>query len=443
MTMNFFNIDLLAISIIILVVLIGATVASFASRYMKGDKQYHSFFVLLTLLIVSVMIMVSADNLGIFLGSLAASNVILIRLMVHKANWNAAKASGILAAKTYLLGLLSISIAFYLFYKATGHISIQAIIQQKNNSPFITVALMLLILGAMAQSAIWPFHKWLISSLNSPTPVSAIMHAGIVNGGGILFLRFAPLYLKTPVLLTTIFIIGLITATLATFWKLMQSDVKRMLACSTMAQMGFMIAQCGLGVFPGALAHLIFHGMFKAYLFLASGSAAEEKRLDLGYSPTTISFVYSLLCGMAGSYGFIVTSKKLLFASDTNIVLIMISFIAGCQFALPILKTNNLLKLSMALCATLIMGMIYGTSIQIIEIFLEPLNFMQPQALNIFHIIGIFILIGCWLTSLFYRNLAKLNFIQYWGLRLYVKGLNASQPHHTTITSNRNQYKYL
>ncbi|MFN7038901.1 MAG: proton-conducting transporter membrane subunit [Alphaproteobacteria bacterium] len=443
MIKNFFNMDLLAMSIIILVVLIGVTVGNFASRYMKGDNQYCSFFIFLTLLIAAVTIMVSADNMVMFFGVLAISNALLTRLMVHKANWKAAKASGVLTAKIYLFGVLSIAIAFLLLYNATGLVSIQAVIQTKKNSPFITFALILLILGAMAQSAIWPFHKWLISSLNSPTPVSAIMHAGIVNGGGFLLVRFAPLYLRDPGLLTIIFIIGLTTATLGTFWKLMQNDVKRMLACSTMGQMGFMIVQCGLGLFPAAVAHLIFHGMFKAYLFLASGNAVKEQRLDLGYPPTLLSFVCSLLCGIAGSYGFAVASNKLLFAQDTNIVLIAISFIAGCQFALAILKINSLIKLPVAVIATLIIGLIYGTSIHLIESFLAPLNLMQPQTLNFFHIIGIFIFIGCWLGMLFYHYLANISWMDKWIRKLYVKGLNSSQPHPTTITYNRNQYKYL
>ena len=87
------------------------------------------------------------------------------------------------------------------------------------------------------------------------------MHAGLVNGGGFLIVRFAPLYLNYPGILNIIFIIGLSTAIMGTLWKLMQSDIKRMLACSTMAQMGFMIAQCGLGLFSAAIAHIILHGL--------------------------------------------------------------------------------------------------------------------------------------------------------------------------------------
>lgn len=443
MTTNFFNMDLLAISIIMLVGLIGSNVANFASRYMKGDKQYRSFFALLMSLIVSVMIMVSADHIALLFVSLAISNFLMIKLMIHKASWKAAKASGILTAKNYLFGLLSIATALLLLYNETGNVSINALIHKNHNSSLLTFALILLALGAIAQSAIWPFHKWLISSLNSPTPVSAIMHAGIINSGGFLLARFSPLYAKEPELLNAIFIMGMITAILGTFWKLMQSDVKRMLACSTMGQMGFMIAQIGLGLFAASIAHLIFHGMFKAYLFLASGGAAQEKRIDLGYPPKMLPFFCSLICGFTGSYGFSFASNKVFLVQDTTLVLSVISFIAASQFALPILKHRALIKLPIALITTFVMGMIYGKSVHIIEYILAPLNLMQPQFINLFHIIGIIVLIGSWLIMLFYSHNAKNSILHNWMNRIYVKALNSSQPHPSTITANRNQYNYL
>ena len=174
------------------------------------------------------------------------------------------------------------------------------------------------------------------------------MHAGLVNGGGFLLARFAPLYVEHSILLTAIFVIGLATALLGTLWKLMQSDVKRMLACSTMGQMGFMLAQCGLGLFPAAVAHLVWHGLFKAYLFLASGGAAQEKRLDLGYPPKPATFFLALLCGVAGSLGFALTSAQSWFAGDTTLVLMVVAFLAASQFALPILREKALRTLPFA-----------------------------------------------------------------------------------------------
>jgi NAD(P)H-quinone oxidoreductase subunit 5 len=206
----FFHIDAIALVMMSLVVFIGLTVGSFSSRHMRGDSRYYRFFMLLTALIISVVIMVSADHLLILLIGWGTSNVILMRLMVHKPTWKEARTSGLLAGKNFLLGTMSIAVSFLLLYLATGETSIQTIIHTQHASPYITLSLFGILLGAMTQSAIWPFHRWLISSLNSPTPVSAIMHAGIVNGGGFLLVRFSPLYFDRPNLLTAIFVIGIV-----------------------------------------------------------------------------------------------------------------------------------------------------------------------------------------------------------------------------------------
>ena len=433
MQITLFNFDSLAMIMIALVLFIGSMVAKFSINYMKGDKKYRSFFISLFLLITTIILMVTADHLLVFISAWSLSNFILVRMMIHKSAWRAAKESGLLTAKTYLLGFVSMFTAFILLYIATGEASIKAIINHKNDSPLILIALIFILISAMTQSAIWPFHKWLISSLNSPLPVSAIMHAGLVNGGGFLILRFAPLYLNYSGILNMIFIIGLVTAIIGTIWKLIQSDIKRMLACSTMAQMGFMIAQCGLGLFSAAIAHIILHGLFKSYLFLSTGSAAGEKRLELHYPPSLISFILALICGALGSYVFASLSHKTWLAPDTSFLLVSIAFIAGTGLALPILRKNILIKLPLALLATSVAGAIYGFNIRIVESIIAPLDLFQPQALNILHIIGLVLLVLFWLMVTFAQHMSS---------RLYVSALNSSQPHPKTITTHRNYYQF-
>lgn len=427
---------------IALVAFIGLCVGSFAYRYLKGDGQYRAFFVRLSLLITSVALMVSTDHIGLLLISWCISNGLLVRLMVHKSGWQAAKAAGWLATKNFLVGSVCIATAFGLFYLSTGETSIQALLRQPTLSPPMWVALGLLIPGAMSQSAIWPFHRWLLSSLNSPTPVSAIMHAGLINGGGFLLVRFAPLYLQSSFLLTSIVVAGFLTAGLGTLWKLMQPDVKRMLACSTMGQMGFMFVQCGLGLFPAAVAHLVWHGMFKAYLFLSSGSAAQEKRVDQGYPPSLPAFLCALLCGVAGSYSFALATGKTWFANDTTFVLTGVAFLAGSQFALPLLHAKPVRALPLALLGTALAGLIYGGSVQLITGLLAPMALMQPQALNGFHIAGLLALVLAWLYRLFAIHSEKNRPVPASVLKSYVLALNASQPHPTTITNHRKHYQY-
>jgi NAD(P)H-quinone oxidoreductase subunit 5 len=402
-----YKLDELSIIMMTLIGYIGTCVISFSSRYMRGDTKYYSFFIRIILLISSVAIMVTSDNLLALFISLCISNLILVSLMVHKSKWKAAKASGVLAAKNYLLSAIFMALAFGLFYFSTGQNSINSISNQTHNSIITDISLLLLLIAAMAQSAIWPFHKWLLSSLNSPTPVSAIMHAGLINAGGFLLVRFSHLYSQNYMIMNVIFILGITSALIGTLWQLMQSDVKRMLACSTMGQMGFMFAQVGLGLFPLAIAHLCWHGMFKAYLFLASGGAAQEKRLDLSCPPTALSLICAFLCGAFGSFIFAYTSNKTWFAQDSTLVLMVVVFLAGSQLSLSILKTINFKNFVLACLITTIAATIYGFSTQFIMRILEPMQLMHVQPLNVFHILGIFALTFAWLSILFIRSTSK------------------------------------
>ncbi len=439
----FFAFDPIAIILLMLITFIGLSVGSFASRYLKGDTRYRSFFSYLFFLLLSTAVMVSTDHLLFFFGGWCVSNFLVVKLMIHKAQWKAAKNSGLLAGKNYLLGAFCIGIAFFILYMATGETSIKLLMQKKLD-PFLCIPIsLLLLIGAMTQSAIWPFHRWLISSLNSPTPVSAIMHAGLINGGGFLLVRFAPLYITHPYFLTTIFVIGMTTAFIGTFWKLLQNDVKRMLACSTMGQMGFMLAQCGLGLFAAAIAHLVTHGMFKAYLFLASAGASHEKRHPLNYPPKIGTLSSALLCGLLGSYCFSLASGKPWIAKDTTLVLMVVALLASTQAALTVLSLRVRFKTVIALLVTSVTGLAYGAGMSLITMAIQPMQLIKPQTLNGFHIAAIFLLIASWLSMLFFKQIAKIRKLHAFTMRGYVTALNASQPHPKTVTPHRNQYKYL
>jgi NADH-quinone oxidoreductase subunit L len=137
---------------------------------------------------------------------------------------------------------------------------------------------LLFLIAAMMKSAIMPFHIWLPYTSEAPTPVSAVMHAGVVNVGGILLNKLAYLLLLTPAVLNIAFVVGLITAVFASIIMLAVSDIKRSLGYSTVGQMGYMIMEVGLGAFSLAIYHLIVHGIFKATLFLESGSLIKLAR---------------------------------------------------------------------------------------------------------------------------------------------------------------------
>ncbi|MDX1581956.1 MAG: proton-conducting transporter membrane subunit, partial [Alphaproteobacteria bacterium] len=137
-------------------------------------------------------------------------------------------------------------------------------------------AIILLALAALLKSAQFPTHGWLTEMMETPTPVSALLHAGIINAGGFVLIRFADVMLLSPSVLAVIAIIGGFTALFGSIVMLTQSAVKTSLAWSTVAQMGFMMLQCGLALFSLALLHIVAHSLYKAHAFLSSGEAVEN-----------------------------------------------------------------------------------------------------------------------------------------------------------------------
>lgn len=440
--LSYINLDPLALILTTLVGLIGISVASFSWRYLRGDSNFRRFFVLFGLLVSSVLLMVSADHIFVLVAAWFVTNASLVCLMIHKSSWRQAKASGMLAARNYLLGTFCMLTACSILYLETGQTSIRALSLLSYNSLSILAALVFLLVGVMTQSAIWPFHKWLISSLNSPTPVSALMHAGVINGGGLLLARFSPLYLQSPQLLMTIFVLGITTALLGTLWKLLQSDIKRMLACSTMGQMGFMLAQCGLGLFPAAVAHLVWHGLFKAYLFLASGSAAKEIRYDQAPSARLPLFFIAILCGFFGTFCMAMASGKQLLVADSTVIVTCIAFITATQLALAMLGSRPLRSTPLAFVTTGVLSACYGFSLKVISFILLPMDLMHPQPLAGIHVVCLCFLTFGWLALFFVKNSGLQRNPPEWLLKWYVTALNASQPHPSTITAYRNQYQY-
>ena len=153
----------------------------------------------------------------------------------------------------------------------------------------------LLVFAALLKSAQFPFHSWLPDTMETPTPVSALMHAGIINAGGILIIRLNPLISLSPTSLLVLCIIGSFTALFASIVMLTQTSVKRCLAFSTVAQMGFMMLECGLGAFHLALLHLVAHSLYKAHAFLSSGSAVVAKPQPQKKSVTAFTIAVGLL----------------------------------------------------------------------------------------------------------------------------------------------------
>lgn len=434
-----FQVDNLSLIMTALIGLVIVTVSRFSKRYMAGDRYYSRHAGDIFLLGSGVVAMVCADHLLVLLAGWGVSNFFLVRLMVHKREWAAARNSGTLAYKTFGLGFAMLAGAATLLAEQAGTASIRGILAQADSLPSSSLHMPLLLIAgaAMTQSGLWPFHRWLTSSLNSPTPVSALMHAGLVNGGGFLVVRFAPLFLSEPLLLKGLFIAGMATALLGTFWKLLQTDIKRMLACSTMGQMGFMIAQCGMGLFAAAVSHLVWHGLFKAYLFLGSGSVMQEKRRK---TPDTASFMLACALGVAGAYVFALSAGIGFAFADTGSLMIGVAFMTCAQLCRRVLAMDSLARIPAALGAGMVAGGLYGGSLRLIEVALAPLHLWQPQPLDALYAAGFGMIALIWL-GMNLNAMARLQHSTAWK-RLYMAALNGSQPHPATITTCRNSYRF-
>ncbi|MBL8823027.1 MAG: proton-conducting membrane transporter [Planctomycetia bacterium] len=426
-----------------LVVFIVANVTVYSQRYLAGDRRQARHQGTMLLLAVTTIIMVFSNHLLLLLTAWAVSNALLVKLMIHQPLWKAARQSGWLALKTFGVGLVLLGAGFWLLAEGAGTALISNLMQNQSELNTMSVAgLVLIALAALTQSAAWPFHRWLISSLNSPTPVSALMHAGLVNGGGFLLVRFASVYATQPMLLQFLFVAGLITAVLGTFWKLLQTDIKRMLACSTMGQMGFMLMQCGMGLFAPAISHLCWHGLFKAYLFLSAGSYIREQRSRARAAALTpAGILVAIIAGVVGAATFAIICGTPFSLADTRCLMLALAMMVTTQLAVGLLGERiHIIRVLGTMLACTLAGGLYGLSILLVDSALASLHRIAPQPMNVLYLSGLGMITLMWLAMLFDIP-ARVQQLRWWK-KLYVAALNASQPHATTITATRTAYQY-
>jgi NADH-quinone oxidoreductase subunit L len=302
-------IDRLSAVMMVLITGVSTIIHLYSINYLQGERGYARFYALLGLMTFVILSLVSSPNLFmlfVFWQLLSWMLYLLLAynfehppavrfafktLIVHRIG-DVAFLAGILLT-FYTFGTLEFSALFVRAAEAEVFLPLwpggQPVISA------VTVITLLIFIGAMAKSAQFPLHVWLPDTMDTPTPVSALMHAGIVNAGGFLLNRLAPLYGLSPTTLHVVFAIGALTVVLGAGMMLLQNDIKKTLGFSTMAQMGYMVMECGLGAFALAIFHLIAHGVFKATLFLNAGhiiqaSRHEPKRPVVDHMEEAVSF---------------------------------------------------------------------------------------------------------------------------------------------------------
>ena len=259
---------------------LSGVVHSYSRRYMAGSRRVDRFFGRLSAFTLVAMCLVAADHVVLFWAAWLAMGLLMADLIGHVEGWNGARTAASLARRYFLASSASLGVGLVTLRWATGATTVSGIAAAVDAAPTAAVLLAAgaVLLAAMMQSALLPFHTWLLSSMTAPTPASALMHAGFVNAGGILLVRFAPVVTVNPGTMLAITAVGAASALLGKLLKTVQTDVKGRLGCSTVGQMGFMIMQAGLGFFAAAITHLVLHGFYKAYQFLSSGGRVARER---------------------------------------------------------------------------------------------------------------------------------------------------------------------
>lgn len=268
-----------SLAIALLTLFVAAVVATFSLRYMRADRRSGRFFLMLVALCGSVLAFLVAGNVVALAAAWCASGWLLAALIGHCDDAPEARAAILRARGAFMVGDAALLAALAILSVHAGSLRIGAIVDAAAAMPALvaTPAALLLVIAAVARCALPPFSGWLLSSMTAPTPVSALMHAGLVNAGGFLLIQFAPVLEAAPAARIVAVAAGLWAAVYGVGIMLVRPDVKRSLAGSTVSQMGFMVMSCGLGAYGAALWHIIAHGLFKAWLFLGSGSTIGMK----------------------------------------------------------------------------------------------------------------------------------------------------------------------
>ncbi|NVB84164.1 MAG: NADH-quinone oxidoreductase subunit L [Kofleriaceae bacterium] len=296
------QLDIVSGPMFLLVSTLALVVVRYSRTYLAGQAELDRYARYLLLTLASVTVLVTSNHLAVLMVAWFATDVGLHQLLTFYRNRRQAI---IVAHKKFLLSRVADACfvsSLVLIGPATGSLRIDVVntLVQANGelSPTLHLATVLLVLGVLLKSAQIPFHGWMQAVMEAPTPVSALLHAGVVNIGGFVMIRLAPLMAHASIAQAILVGVGLFTTIVASLVMTTRVAIKGVLAWSTIGQMGFMLVQCGLGAWHLALMHLLAHSLYKAHTFLSAGSVVRQWRAaHLVHSPPTE--LWHLLVGAA------------------------------------------------------------------------------------------------------------------------------------------------
>jgi len=276
------RVDALSLIFVFIITFVGALIHIYSTAFMRQDRDYARFFASMNLFVCAMLMLVMADNLVLmYLGweGVGLCSYLLIGFWYEiPANCNAANKAFYITR----IGDTAMAIGLFLLFKELGTLDIQEILRQSPahfvaGSSNITWIALLLLLGGMGKSAQLPLQTWLPDAMAGPSPVSALIHAAtMVTAGVYLIARMHVLFQLSPVAMDAIAVIGAITLFVAGCSAMVQTDIKRILAYSTISQIGYMFLALGVGAWSAGIFHFFTHAFFKALLFLAAGTVIES-----------------------------------------------------------------------------------------------------------------------------------------------------------------------
>lgn len=269
------RLDAVSVTMSLLVSFIGWVVVRYSRRYLDGEAREGRFHGLTLATIAAVLVLAQAASLPVLIACFVATGVLLRQLLLFYPERAEARRAATKFIRVWVAGDLALVAATILLWISFGTVDVAALNAQASLPPMAQVAVGLLVLAAALKTAAFPLHGWLTEVMEAPTPVSALLHAGIINSGGVLLITLAGLVQGSAGAMGALVIIGGFTALFGALVMLTQSAVKTALAWSTVAQMGFMLLQCGLGLWALALLHIVAHSLYKAHAFLSSGGAVQ------------------------------------------------------------------------------------------------------------------------------------------------------------------------
>jgi len=361
--------DAVSATMFVLVAFVGVIVLRYSRNYLDGDPNHAAFMRQMALTIASVMIFIIAGNLVLMTAAWIATSIGLNRLLLFYGERTNARLAGRKKFVVSRLGDICLIGAVLILFGEVGsfdYASLFAAAAFWSAAPPapILAATVLVAIAALLKSAQFPLHGWILEVMETPTPVSALLHAGIINAGGFLVLRLADIMVLSAPALHVLAIVGAITALFGSLVMLTQTSVKVSLAYSTIAQMGFMLLQCGLGAFAAALLHIVAHSLYKAHAFLSSGGVIDLLRASWSINPggaphparflVALAAVLAIAAGFAWTFGASLEDKPGVFALGAILLMSLTLLVANAIDQRP-----NLYVIGRALGAAIVVAIVY------------------------------------------------------------------------------------